>query len=425
MATDRVLYQSESLYVSKLEGTGPVSGNGKLIDSDDIEEINRVQDMSYNLEVTRTDVNEFGQLAALSREVTEPPTVSLDFSYYLTDGTQEGQLGFNRNEAGQFTLSNATPMTKDLLTGDDNKDELNYYIVTVPEGEDVHGQKSALPGGGETVAKSTNGVIAVGNGFMTSYGISAAVGELATASVSVEASNIVFKNDLSGKFTNPSIDVESATGGRLDNQVDFASVGSSDGDIKVDGNEVFAIRPGDISIDFDAKGYLDSTEAGKLQTGGAILPGVNDTSLKTSIHVQNISLDIPVSRSPLNRLGSLYPFSRKVDFPLNMTLSVSALMTEFSDGSLDELLCGEEKGRDIAIVLNTRCGAANAMVFIMRNAILDTQAFSASIGDNKTVDLTFSSQVGGANDSDNGIFLITEAKNKVGSNDGAPTTPTP
>jgi len=425
MATDRVLYQSESLYVSKLEGTGPVSGNGKLIDSDDIEEINRVQDMSYNLEVTRTDVNAFGQLAALSREVTEPPTVSLDFSYYLTDGTQEGQLGFNRNEAGQFTLSNATPMTKDLLTGDDNKDELNYYIVTVPEGEDVHGQKSALPGGGETVAKSTNGVIAVGNGFMTSYGISAAVGELATASVSVEASNIVFKNDLSGKFTNPSIDVESATGGRLDNQVDFASVGSSDGDIKVDGNEVFAIRPGDISIDFDAKGYLDSTEAGKLQTGGAILPGVNDTSLKTSIHVQNISLDIPVSRSPLNRLGSLYPFSRKVDFPLNMTLSVSALMTEFSDGSLDELLCGEEKGRDIAIVLNTRCGAANAMVFIMRNAILDTQAFSASIGDNKTVDLTFSSQVGGANDSDNGIFLITEAKNKVGSNDGAPTTPTP
>ena len=425
MATDRVLYQSESLYVSKLEGTGPVSGSGNLIDLDDIEEINRVQDMSYNLEVTRTDVNEFGQLAALSREVTEPPTVSLDFSYYLTDGTQEGQLGFNRNEAGQFTLSNATPMTKDLLTGDDNKDELNYYIVTVPEGEDVHGQKSALPPGQETVAKTTNGVIAVGNGFMTSYGISAAVGELATASVSVEASNIVFKNDLSGKFTNPSIDVESATGGRLDNKVDFASVDSSDGDIAVDGKEVFAIRPGDISIDFDAKGYLDATEAGKLQTGGAILPGVNDTSAKTSIHVQNISLDIPVSRSPLNRLGSLYPFSRKVDFPLNMTLSVSALMTEFSDGSLDELLCGEEKGRDIAIVLNTRCGKANAMVFIMRNAILDTQAFSASIGDNKTVDLTFSSQVGGANDSENGIFLITEAKNEVGANDGAPTTPTP
>ena len=107
-----------------------------------------------------------------------------------------------------------------------------------------------------------------------------------------------------------------------------------------------------------------------------------------------------------------------------MTLSVSALMTEFSDGSLDGLLCGSEQKRDIAIVLNTRCGKNNALVYIMKNAILDTQSFSASIGDNKTVDLTFSSQVGGANDSDNGIFLISEAGNKVHANSGAIVTPT-
>ena len=93
MATDRVIYQSESLYTSKLKGTGA----SDLIDDGDLKEINRVQDMSYNLEVSRTDVNEFGQLAALSREVTEPPTVGLDFSYYLTDGTQEQDLGFNIN----------------------------------------------------------------------------------------------------------------------------------------------------------------------------------------------------------------------------------------------------------------------------------------------------------------------------------------
>jgi hypothetical protein len=417
MATDRVIYQSESLYVSKLNGTGASSGSGKLIDTDDIKEINRVQDMSYNLEVTRTDINEFGQLAALSREVTEPPSVSLDFSYFLTDGTQEGLLGFDTNAAGEFTITSPKPMTKSLLDGTDDKDELNYYVVTVPEGEDVHGQTP--------LNASDHGVIGIGNGFVTSYGISAAVGELATASVSVEGSNIVFKNGLNAAFKNPSIDTDSATGARLDNNVDFASVTSSDGDIQVDSKEIFAIRPGDISIDFDAKGYFSASEAGKLNVGGAVLPGVDETKSKSAIHVQNISLDVPVGRSPLNRLGSLYPFKRKVDFPVNMTLSVSALMTEFSDGSLDELLCGTEQKRDIAIVLNTRCGAANAMVFVMRNAILDTQSFSASIGDNKTVDLTFSSQIGGANDSDNGLFLITEAKNKVGANDGVPTTPTP
>ena len=412
MATDRVIYQSESLYTSKLVG----SGSSDQVVAADLKEINRVQDMSYNLEVSRTDVNEFGQLAALSREVTEPPTVGLDFSYYLTDGTQEGDLGFNINSGSNFQLSSATPMTKNLLDGANDMDELNYYVVTVPEGEDVHGQTP--------VNASDHGVIGIGNGFITSYGITAAVGELATASVSVEASNIMFKNGLNTAFDNPAIDVDSSTGARLPNTVNFASVTSSDGNITVDSEELFAIRPGDISIDFDAKGYLSSSEAGKLSVGGAVLPGVDETKSKSAIHVQNISLDVPVGRSPLNRLGSLYPFKRKVDFPVNMTLSVSALMTEFSDGSLDGLLCGSEQKRDIAIVLNTRCGKNNALVYIMKNAILDTQSFSASIGDNKTVDLTFSSQVGGANDSDNGIFLISEAGNKVHANSGAIVTPT-
>jgi hypothetical protein len=66
--TDRIIYQSESLFVSPHEPS-----SGTELNSTHIKEINRVQDMSYNLEISRTDINEFGQLAALSREVTEPP----------------------------------------------------------------------------------------------------------------------------------------------------------------------------------------------------------------------------------------------------------------------------------------------------------------------------------------------------------------
>ena len=203
MATDRIIYQSESLFVSPHTKSGNLAGS-------DIKEINRVQDMSYNLEVTRTDINEFGQLAALSREVTEPPTVSLDFSYFLTDGTQESNLGFDLNQYSKLPLANATPMTAGVLAG--TTEEKNYYIVTAPEGQDVHGGN---------LEDGKHGVIGIGNGFITSYGISAAVGELATASVSVEASNIMFKNNLAGGFQNPSIDVTSTTGARLSNFVRF------------------------------------------------------------------------------------------------------------------------------------------------------------------------------------------------------------
>lgn len=421
MATDRIIYQSESLFVSKINGTGTSSN----IDSGDISEVNRVQDMSYNMEVTRTDINEFGQLAALSREVTEPPTVSIDFSYYLTNGTQENALGFDLNSGDTFPDTNPTSFTKSLLDGLNNKDELNYYIVTSPEGEDVHGQ-TAING-------SDHGCIGIGNGFITSYGITAAVGELATASVSVEASNILFKNDLSGTgMNNPAIDIDSTTGAKINSKVDWANVVSSDGNHKDNGGEeIFAIRPGDITVDFDAAGYIGTSQAGNLQTGGAVLPGAGTTAPtgKSAIHLQNVSIDLPIGRSPLTRLGNHYPFARKVDFPVNMTLSASALMTDIDDGSLDALICGGETPRDIAITLNTRCGNTTAMVFVMRNAILDTQSFSASIGDNKTVDLTFSSQIGGANDSQNGVFCFAKPLNSAAAY-GAGTattaiTPTP
>jgi hypothetical protein len=428
MARDRIIYQSESLYTSLIN---PDGNTAAVVETSDFKEINRVQDMSYNLEVTRTDINEFGQLAALSREVTEPPTVSLDFSYYLTNGIEEKNLGFVTNDAVAMPVTTANPFMKSLLDPDDTNsgfgaakaDELNYYIVTTKEGNDLHGTS--------TMAHADQGCIAIGNGFITSYGISAAVGELATASVSVEASNIVFKNDISSNMANPAIDVASTTGAKLGTgaSVKFTGVTSSTGSSnhQVGGSEVFALRPGDISIDFDATGYFaNASNAGGLQVGGAILPGQGTDSShgsKTAIHVQSVSLDLPVSRTPLTKLGSHFPFARKIDFPVTVTLSVSALMADFDDGSLDTLICNAEEKRDIALVMKDRCGSGEALTWVLRNAILDSESFSASIGDNKSVDLTFSGQIGGANDSDNGVFCFTNMTSAPGAYDpdGTPT----
>ena len=422
MARDRIIYQSENIFTSTIGGNSTNIAQGK------IKEINRVQDMSYNLEVSRTDVNEFGQLAALSREVTDPPTVSLDFSYLITDGTQEKNLGFEVN-AGALPQVNAVPLTKSLLdptsTGSShgaNADELNYYIVTTSEGNDLHSTTN-------NIKSANNGVIAIGNGFITSYAISASVGEFASASVSVEASNMLFKDNMSAAFSNPAIDVNSSTGAKFSGStVDFGTLKSSDGDITVGGNEIFAIRPGDIEIDFDATGYFATqgtvSPVGKLDVGGPVLPGSGfGSGTKTPVHLQSVSLDVPVSRTPMTKLGAHFPFARKIDFPVNMSLSVSALMTDIDDGSLDDLICNAEQKRDIAIRMKDRCGNNQVITYVMRNAILDSESFSASIGDNKTVDLTFSAQVGGANDSSNGIFAFTGVTSNPASFDTPTKTP--
>ena len=45
------------------------------------------------------------------------------------------------------------------------------------------------------------------------------------------------------------------------------------------------------------------------------------------------------------------------------------------------------------------------MQFLFKNARLESETFSNTLGDNQTADLTFSCQVGGSNDTVNGIQM--------------------
>ena len=101
MAKNRVIYQSEALYVSKdasSQGTG------------DHAQLNRVQSANYSFNISRQDVNQFGQLAKVGSMVLEAPTVSMDTSYLVTDGFNERALG--------FYVSNTTDNTeKSFISG--------------------------------------------------------------------------------------------------------------------------------------------------------------------------------------------------------------------------------------------------------------------------------------------------------------------
>lgn len=364
MARKRIIYQSEALYAGKTGDASP-------------QQLHRVQDVSHSVEVTRTDVNEFGKLAALSREVVESPTVSLDFSYFVVDGFNEASgLGFTVEGHNSNVATSA--LSGIMKEGSDDA-ERNYYILTTPEGTDAS-DGSANYGDG-----SSNGAIGVGNGYITSYGMTASVGEIPSASVSVEASNLRFDTSSSG-IQNPAINIEdgSAVAGTVD--IPTSTTGTL---------SAAALRPGDVTIDFGADA---------LQMGGAILPGMTTTTESTA-NVQNFSIDLPLGRTPLNRIGNIFPFSRELDFPINATMSVSANLTDIASGTLRDLLCADASRRDITVTMKNRCGGADSVIYTMKGAQLDSQNMSATIGDNKSVDLTFSTQIGGPSDTENGVFI--------------------
>lgn len=368
MARKRIIYQSEALYAGATGDTSP-------------QQLHRVQDVSHSIEVARQDINEFGKLAALSREVIEPPTVGLDFTYYTVDGFNEASgLGFSVLD---INATAETSAVSGIMKQNSTEAEKNYYILTVPEGEDA----SDGAGGAYTAPQqATNGIIGVGNGYVTSYTLDAAVGDIPSVSCSVEASNLRFDTSGAG-FQNPAINTTDGTA--MGGTVTIPK--STTGELSA-----AALRPGDVTIDFGTA---------SLQAGGAILPGMTSDGGISGANVQSFSLDLPLSRTPLNRLGNVFPFSRELDFPISASMSVSANLTEIEAGALRDLLCNEAEKRDIVVTMKNRCGNGTSLRYTMKGAILDSQNMSSTIGDNKSVELSFSTQIGGPTDSANGVFI--------------------
>ena len=373
MARNRVIYQSEALYVSK---------NINSTASGEHAQLRRVQSANYNFSIERQDVNQFGQLARIDALVLKSPTVSLDFTYYPTDGYNEKALGFYvQNDAKGDTIE--ANFASGQMAGSSGQ---NFYILTSEEGSDLN----TLTG---DYALSGKAAIAIGNGYLSNYTFNASVGNLPTASVTIEGLNVKSSNVLgktgtiTGNFVlSPTIDPvagsELSFTGRIPSPVE--ATGS---------NYVSALRPGDITLSFG-----DYTGVNATGAPIAVLEGAN------GINIQTASITLPLSRTPIERLGSRFAFARVVDFPIVATLNVSAVLNEVQTKSLAQMLDDNSK-REISLTIGKPGSTAKALIFKFKGSQLQSESFSSSIGANKTVDLVFQTQVGGPTDTANGIYL--------------------
>jgi hypothetical protein len=342
-----------------------------------VEQLKRVQSANYSFTINRQDINQFGHLGRLESVVLEAPTVNLDFSYYLTDGHNERLLGFSTNGLFQ-NLSG-------IMTRTQNDFGNNYFILTVPEGRDA-----VI---GDTLVEDTDkSVIGIGNAYITDYSIEASVGAFPTASVTVEAMNI--KSDIGtvGKST-PAIDPQD---GSLNCERCFYLPPS------ITGLGQSVLKPGDITVDL-----RDSSLISRQISGESLGYGPEDAG---SAHIQSFTLSTPMGRTDLQRIGSTYAYAKEVDFPVTATLTVNALVADLKSGNLVNLLCG--KHYDMSIKMQPpKCVECDpndnkpAITIDFRKALLDSESFSSSIGDNKTVDLTFSTQIGGPEEKGVGVFF--------------------
>ena len=393
MARNRVIYQSEALFVTKqYSGNKTIdivdathNANNETIAEGQHHQIHRVQSANYSFAINRTDVNQFGNLARIDTAVIEAPTVSLDFTYLLTNGNNEDKLGISvdgsnsgiaggEEGAAVEGIKVATSAISGLLS---NTSGRNYHILTTKEVTDANDNTSAGQGESSTI-------ISIGNGFITNYSAEASVGAIPTASISVEGLNI--RSDNAGvNLSTPAIDPDAGTEGGATFQLPDAVSGSV-------GN---VLRPGDVELTLG---------------NPALITNLSDSATANSAHIQSFSIGLPMGRSSLQRLGSSFGFSREVDFPVQVSIGVSAIMADIRDAqSLFTELYANTRNDLIFTLRKPDTGGAKKgdpqVAFIVKNATLESESFSSSIGDNKSVDLAFTATVGGPEDVTNGLFI--------------------
>ena len=424
MARNRVIYQSQALFIAPSSTGVQVSGvtaagtaatatpftsvsTGSLASGISLlKKMDRIQNCNFNFSINRQDINEFGKLARLDSIVMESPTVSLDFSYYVTDGFNERLLGFNAYSANDTnTIENVQAISGLLADLQGN----NYYILTVDEGEDV-------VSGNFTPSSS---IVAIGNGFISEYSFEASVGAIPTASVTVEAFNIKSDSTLTPTTVtvagapagavgadittitgnSPGIDLFASPATKLTGigsayKLDYArnftgAIGAAAGvnftGFTTGASNVSALRPGDLVL--------------TLPTSD----GIADISGNGQAHIQSFNFTLPLSRTILQRLGNTFGFARTINVPINMDITINGIVSELESLNLFDKL-GSPTARTLAISLKDS-SSAEKIVYTIKGAIFQGESYSENIGDNQTVDLTYSVQIGGANDANNGLFI--------------------
>ncbi|MDP2692962.1 MAG: hypothetical protein Q8O88_04960 [bacterium] len=386
-ARDQVIkFNQQALYVGPATSTGGhyLDSAGVRLSEDNegsgnlVKQLYRIQNCNYSWGVNRTNVYQFGELAAIDKVILETPTVNLSFSYLVANAYNESGLGFYT----QGSLS--------ALSGILNKteDDRNYWLKIAPEGEDAVGNDKS---------DVNTFTIGFGNGFITSYSTQAAINSFPTCDIAVECLNMTFDTGTSG--TIPAIFPDNGarvTGYRYTLPQASGSPGTGNLDISV-------LRPGDITMtilqrEASDEGGLENATS-EYSTAGV---SINDA------RIQSYNISLGLAREPIQELGTKFAISRDITFPVSVSCSVDAIVTNLTTGSLSDMVNCDQAYDLIFNLRKPVCpGEAQPVIVrhVLKNSKLEGVSYTSDIGSNKRATLNFSSEIGSALQVNRGWFL--------------------
>ncbi len=354
----RQIYNTLGVAVSASPATGyfTTSGAASAVSGQNLLTfLPRVQSVSLAANIPRQDINQYGALDRLDSLIVSSPTFTANISYLLVDGFAEAILGFAASGQQSFVSG--------FIDG--TQSEKNYFFPVAPEGVDLIGLQSSNA--------SNVKVVALGNAVVSDYSINLAVGQVPTASITLEGTN---QQSYTGSVLqlSPAIDPNTA----LPVVGPLWTLPTMSG--YTGANISAALRPGDIVLSFPRTDGLGDFTSGVGQ-----------------IRPQSVSISVPIALDQITQLGNPYPVAKRIRFPVNCTLSVDALVGDITTGNVANLFCQDSPSNFIITMNDPSCSRTGpaAIVINFNQAKLVSRDYSSSIGQNSTVRLTYTNQLQG------------------------------
>ncbi len=357
MSKSRVFYSALAVHVSPSPSTGYMFSYGNS-GVNNVQTLQRVQSVTDSFSVNRINVNQLGQLAILGKLITEPPTVPMEMTWLVADVSNERKMGF-------YVSGDQGFMTNILNKTQDDK---NYFIEVAPEGIDAIGYT------GQAQCKY------VTNGYIGSWSTEGAVGQLPTTTVSLVGFNWAASTGSIQQILNAVDIVNNSLTTGIKFTIPVATSGIS--------NTVMAIRPSEITATIGSGIGLDMTD----------------------VKLQRYNLSFNLNRQNLVKLGSFFPYSKEIQFPVDVTASITAYWGDLTTGSLANLICNDQEYTVDIVLRQPSCigapAGAVAARYTLLGAKLDSQSFSDSVSDLASqVTLNFSSSLGSNSDTVHNLYV--------------------
>ncbi len=275
----------------------------------------------------------------------------MTIGFYHTNGRNEQYLGLLDivGPSGQLILNLSQ--------------EKNLYIAS----QNTPGIDSiSAPTGG------SQSVLAMGQALMTTYGMNARVGGLIQSQATL---NCLTMFSYTGSVGNRVPAVNYGDGNQLTGQFVIPQAFSMyDPDQLNTGNAVEAL-----SLSAAAIGARDMFLTFPQGTPfGIIFSG------SQSCYLQGFDVTLAFDRRELKPLGSVYPPSRAVFYPIRVELTTEAIVNRYQRDQLDRIDC-LGSGQSVYLIVKQPCSSYTLFGFYFDKLQLESQSFSTSIGQADTV----------------------------------------